>query len=79
MTQKDYIKVAAILNDRTLHLPEAKKDALVSRFVDLFTDDNARFSERKFISACGVQREPSVCGGNGDHHWQPITSCDECK
>ena len=53
MTQKDYIKIAAVLNK---HVPEIIKqgliyDALLVDLANMFQVDNPRFDRGKFLEA----------------------------
>jgi hypothetical protein len=53
-TRQTFELVASILNDSTLHLQDAKRAALASRFADAFTQSNPRFDRTRFYAACGV-------------------------
>lgn len=59
MSRKDYVEAARIL--RETDMPAELRFELVSRFVTMFADDNARFSSSRFREAAmPAQRDSSV-------------------
>jgi hypothetical protein len=52
MSRKDYEMIVRVLNDPTLHLPDAKRNALASRFADELQKDNPNFNRSRFMKAC---------------------------
>ena len=68
MTKKHYEAIAAILKkyytcDTTQRNQLAQQGflELSSDIADYFTTDNKLFNREKFLSACGVEREPRKC------------------
>lgn len=52
MSKKDFEMIARVLRDPTLHLPEAKRRAVASRFADELRATNPRFDRSRFVAAC---------------------------
>jgi len=50
MSRRDYNEAARIIRDTPM--PACVRQQLVSRFVTMFADDNARFSPSRFREAC---------------------------
>ena len=50
MTKKDYIKFANMVVDLTRNNQESfTRNNLINRLIDIFSNDNYRFNENKFI------------------------------
>ena len=50
MTRKDYIKFANMVVDLTRNNQELfTRNNLINRLIDIFSNDNYRFSENKFV------------------------------
>ena len=50
MTKKDYIKFANMVVDLTRNNQESfTRNNLINRLIDIFSNDNYRFSENKFV------------------------------
>ena len=51
MTKKDYIKFANMVVDLTRNNQESfTRNNLINRLIDIFSEDNYRFDENKFIN-----------------------------
>ena len=51
MTRKDYIKFANMVVDLTRNNQESfTRNNLINRLIDIFSEDNYRFDENKFIN-----------------------------
>jgi len=50
MTKKDYIKFANMVVDLTRNNQESfTRNNLINRLIDIFSNDNYRFNENKFV------------------------------
>ncbi len=58
MTQKDYIKIAAVLNQHTPRIvgQDLTLDALIIDLIGMFQDDNPSFDQSKFLAASYKER-----------------------
>ncbi|MBA7546035.1 hypothetical protein ES705_38418 [subsurface metagenome] len=55
MTNKDYIKLAALINKRLNHpitIPVNAVDEFIDELCGILQDDNPRFDKEQFITAC---------------------------
>lgn len=57
MTSKDYVAIAEIIADPTLHLQDSKRMALADRFSIMLAADNHLFDIDRFKAACFPERD----------------------
>jgi hypothetical protein len=63
MTQKDYIRFAAMLKGKRSKANMETIHMIASATADIFEQDNSRFNRAKFLKDCGVESDgkPSPC------------------
>lgn len=68
MSRKDYNEVARILGETAMR--SETREALVTRFVSMFADDNPRFSSSRFREAAEAESDGAL--------WAVLAKLDGC-
>ena len=76
MSRKHYNEAARIL--RETPMAAELRAQLVSRFVSMFADDNARFSPTRFRDACEPVSSCTTCGRPADNGYVNQRAGERC-